>query len=179
MFASLSLIVIGISPLLATSTDTSMQNYRFVQKPEIKVIGIACRAANFTEEGPKEIVNLWEKFYNEDILNKIPNRISDDVIGLYCDYDGDYTQPYSLVIGCQVNSDIDIPEGMVSKVVPGGSYAVFKAVGEHPIALIETWQNIWQTDLKRTYTGDYELYGDNFFKKSPQEVDIFIAIEKM
>ncbi len=66
---------------------------------------------------------------------------------------------------------------MVAKIIPAGSYAVFPAIGEHPKKLIETWGHIWQqADLERTYTGDYEVYGDKF-SGSPQEVEVFIAIE--
>ena len=37
----------------------------------------------------------------------------------------------------------NIPEGMVAKIIPEGSYAVFHAIGEYPKKLIETWENIW------------------------------------
>ena len=72
----------------------------------------------------------------------------------------------------------NIPEGMIAKTIPPGSYAVFRAIGEYPTSLIETWGNIWQTKLKRTYTGDYEFYGEKFTSGSPQEVEVYIAIEK-
>jgi hypothetical protein len=72
-----------------------------------------------------------------------------------------------------------IPEGIVAKTIPAGSYAVFKAIGEHPKALIATWGQIWQqADLQRTYTGDYEAYSQNFFSQSPQEIDVYIAVQK-
>jgi Integron-associated effector binding protein len=71
-----------------------------------------------------------------------------------------------------------IPQDMVAKIIPSGSYAIFSAIGEHPKSLIETWGNIWQQpSLKRTYTGDYEVYGNKFLG-SPQEVDVYIAIEQ-
>lgn len=155
-----------------------MKNYTVIQKPTIYVIGIECRTSNAPEYGPQDIPRLWERFYSEDIINKIPNKASNEVIALYCDYEGDYTQPYSLVIGCAVTALDSIPEGMVAKTIPVGSYAVFHAVGEHPASLIETWGNVWQTTLKRTYTGDYEFYGEKFFSRSAQEVEVFIAIEK-
>lgn len=153
------------------------KNYTIVQKPALIVIGIECRTSNAPEDGPQDIPKLWEQFYVEEISNQIPNKISDEVIALYCDYEGDHTQPYSLVIGCPVESLKDVPEGMVAKIIPAGSYAVFRAVGEYPSSLIKAWGNIWQTDLKRTYTGDYEWYGDKFISGSPKEVEVFIAVE--
>lgn len=155
-----------------------MKDYTIIQKPSINVIGIECRTSNAPEDGPQDIPRLWGQFYSEDIINKIPNKASNEFIALYCDYEGDYTQPYSLVIGCSVTSLDSIPEGMVAKIIPAGSYAVFRAIGEYPASLIETWGNIWQTKLNRTYTGDYEFYKDRFSSGSPQEVDVYIAIEK-
>jgi predicted transcriptional regulator YdeE len=167
--------------LAADQTDITMENtmtnYKIVQKSAIMVVGIECRTSNAPEDAPQDIPQLWGQFYCQDVMNQIPNKASHEVIALYCDYEGDYTQPYSLVIGCPVSSIDRIPEGMVAKIVPAGSYAVFSAVGEYPASLIETWGNIWQTGLKRTYTGDYEFYGEKFVSGSPKEVEVFIAIE--
>lgn len=108
---------------------------------------------------------------------RIPNKISDEVVALYCDYESDYTAPYSLVIGCPVSSIDAIPEGLVAKTIPASSYAVFRTVGEYPESLIETWGNIWKlSELERTYTGDFELYGDKFLSGSPKELEVYIAI---
>lgn len=156
-----------------------MKKYTVIEKPSSTIVGIECRTSNSPEAAPQDIPKLWEKFYSECILDQIPNKASNEIIALYCDYEGDYTKPYSLVIGCSVNSLNVIPKGMVAKTIPAGSYAVFKATGEHPKALIETWGQIWQqADLQRTYTGDYEAYNEKFFSKSPQEIDVYIAVQK-
>lgn len=151
-----------------------MKNHSIIRKSTKMIIGIKCRTSNAPEAGPHDIPKHWGKFYNDNIIAKIPNKTSNEVIALYCDYEGDYTQPYSLIIGCPVNSIDEIPEGMVAKIIPAGSYAEFRAVGKHPDSLIGTWGTIWQTDLPRTYTGDYEVYGDKFLG-SPQEVEVYIA----
>jgi predicted transcriptional regulator YdeE len=157
--------------------ENMMKNYTIVQKPSLILIGIECRTSNAPDAGPQDIPKHWGKFYSEGIIGQIPNKISEEVIALYCDYKGDYTQQYSLVIGCLVNSLDIVPKGMVAKIIPVGAYAIFRAIGEHPKSLIETWGNIWQDDeLKRTYSGDYELYGDKF-SSNPQEVEVYIAIE--
>lgn len=153
-----------------------MQNHE-IQRHPMMMIGIACRTSNAPEAGPYDIPKLWERFYSENISAQIPNKISNEIVALYCDYEGDYTQPYSLVIGCPVSSLDAVPEGMVAKVIPAASYTIFRAVGEHPASLIEAWGKVWQANLKRTYTFDYEVYGDKFFSGSPKEVSVYIAIE--
>lgn len=156
-----------------------MKKYTIVQKSSRILVGIACRTSNAPEAAPHDIPKLWAKFYSENILDQIPNKLSNEVLALYCDYEGDYTQPYSLVIGCPVQFIDTLPDGMVSKFIPEGSYAAFSAVGDYPKSLIETWGEIWQQkDLKRTYTGDYEVYGDKFTSGFPQQVDVFIAVQQ-
>lgn len=155
-----------------------MEKYTVLQKPPMMIVGILCRTSNAPEYGPQDIPRLWGRFYSEDIMSKIPNKASHEVIALYCDYEGDYTKPYSIVIGCPVNSIETVPHGLIAKTIPSGSFAVFRAVGEHPASLIETWGKIWQTELNRSYTGDYEFYGDKFNSGSPKEVEVLIAIEK-
>jgi predicted transcriptional regulator YdeE len=170
-----------IAALLVASIEgaegDTMTNYTVVEKPEMLLVGIECRTSNAPGAAMNDIPALWGRFYGENIMSKIDNRMSDEVIALYCDYEGDYTQPYSLVIGCAVSTVDQIPEGFVAKHVPGGTYAAYRAIGEHPKTLIETWGQIWQTDLPRTYTGDYEVYGKKFISGSPQEVEVFIAID--
>lgn len=171
-----TVLVIFKSPL-AIGQNQPMEDYKVIHKPAIQVIGIELRTSNASDKGPKEIPLHWEKFYSDNILEKIPNKDSSEILAVYCDYEGDETQPYSLIIGCSVSSIDHIPEGLVAKKLPATSYAVIPAIGEHPTKLIEAWGNIWQSSLKRTYTGDFELYGEDFAVISPQKVDVYIAIE--
>ena len=155
-----------------------MNEYKIINKELMQISGIELRTSNNPDSGPKEIPIHWENFYSDKIFEKIPNKISNEVIALYCDYEGDYTKPYSLIIGCSVSSTESIPSGLVLKNLPKTSYAVFTAIGEHPKALIETWENIWNSNLKRTYSGDFELYEENFMLKDIQKVEVYIAIEE-
>jgi len=157
--------------------EITMSNYTIVRKPEIFLIGITCRTSNDPGAAMKDIPALWERFYSENIISQIPNKASEEVIALYVDYKGDHTKPYSVVIGSPVTVFDEVPEGLVAKQIPGGTYAAYRAIGEHPQALIKTWGQIWRTDLPRTYRGDYEVYGEKFTSGSPQEVEVFIAIE--
>lgn len=153
-----------------------MYDYAVIEKPSMTVVGIECRTSNAPEAGPYDIPKHWEKFFLENVMDLIPNKVSGEVIALYCDYEGDHTLPYSLVIGCEVRLPCAIPEKMVAKTVPAGTYAQFRAIGEHPQSLIETWGKIWETELDRTFTGDYELYGERFSSALDKEVEVYIAI---
>lgn len=151
-------------------------NCDFTDKNEIKIIGIACRTSNGPNQAQIDIPKLWERFYKENVIESIPNKASLDIIALYCDYEGDHTKPYSLVIGCRVSSVDDIPHGMVVKAIKAGPYAVFKTQGEFPQSVVKMWNHIWESNLNRAFTGDYEIYGKNF--TGPEaEVEVVIAIK--
>ena len=114
----------------------------------------------------------------EGILDTIPNKLNSDVIALYTDYEGNYTQPYTFMLGCMVSSLDTIPEGMTSKVLPSGAYAEFVATGEHPAGVVAAWQTIWEKEdeLNRTYISDYEVYGPAFHGPE-KEVRLYIGVK--
>ncbi len=167
----------GFANVVSSDEENSMANVKTMRKPAAIIIGIECRTSNHPEAGPQDIPKLWQKFYQEGIAAKIPNKISDEVIALYCDYEGDYTLPYSIVIGCPVSSAEVIPEGMVAKTIPASTFAVFETTEDFPKSLIDTWVRIWKSGMKRTYSGDYELYGKQFAEGVSKKVDVLVAIE--
>ncbi|MCH9630414.1 MAG: hypothetical protein S4CHLAM37_04130 [Chlamydiia bacterium] len=152
-----------------------MTEFEIKKKNSMMVVGIELRTSNEPDAGPVEIPQHWEKFYKNNIMEKIPNKSANEVVALYCDYEGDHTKPYSLVIGCPVSSIDHIPEGMVAKIIPETSYAVFDVSGEFPKSLVETWGKIWRTKLDRTFSYDFELYGSEF--GSTQKLDVYIAVK--
>ncbi len=50
-------------------------------------------------------------------------------------------------------------------------------IGDVQKSVGEAWQKIWQMDLKRKYTGDFEEYQNNSEDMQQQEIHIYIAIE--
>jgi predicted transcriptional regulator YdeE len=119
-----------------------------------------------------------DRFFNENILAKIPNKINGNILAVYTDYEGDYTQPYSWILGAEVSSLDEIPAGLVGKVIPESKYAVFTTKGEFPQGLVVAWQAIWQSDLSRSYTTDFELYSSDFDPQKNPEVKVYIAIKR-
>ncbi len=164
-FFKIGLMILAFMPMEKIMTDQ-------VEKQAITIVGISCKTSNAPDAASVDIPKLWKKFYEEGIAEKIPNKTSDAVFALYCDYEGDYTKPYSLVIGCPVASDGQVPDGMVAKTIPQGTYAIFTAVGDYPASVVKAWQEIWSSDLQRTYTGDYELYNTS------QDIQIYIAVQE-
>ncbi|MEI8125827.1 MAG: GNAT family N-acetyltransferase [Parachlamydiaceae bacterium] len=150
-------------------------NYSIEEQQKKIFIGLELRTNN--EECSSTMPIHKDKFFNENIPAKIPNKINGDIFALYTNYEGDYTKPYSWILGCEVSSLNEIPVGLVGKVIPEAKYAVFTTQGEFPQGLIAAWQAVWQSNLSRSYTSDFELYRSDFHPQQNPEVKVYIAIE--
>jgi predicted transcriptional regulator YdeE len=119
---------------------------------------------------------LWDKFHREHIYTKVQGSISDEFYGVYYDYAGDHTKPYSILAGCEVKAGTKAPEGMACVSSPKGSYELYEVIGLFPEFLIKTWQDVWaDKELKRSFKVDFEHYGPKFQTEPPQ-VDLYIGI---
>jgi len=156
------------------SQDFEM-NYTVEKRNQTFFIGLELRTNN--EECSSAMPAHQERFFKENILAKIPNKINGNILALYTDYEGDYTKSYSWILGCEVSSLDEIPAGLVGKVIPESKYAVFTTHGEFPQGLIAAWQAVWKSDLFRSYTSDFELYRSDFNPQKNPEVKVYIAIE--
>ena len=65
----------------------------------MKIIGISVLTTNQNGQAMQDIGNLWKRFFSEQILAKIPNKVSDAIYSIYTDYQKDYTEPYTCIIG--------------------------------------------------------------------------------
>ncbi len=142
-----------------------------------KVIGIWVRTSNHEEQGIQDIQALWGRFMSEGIPNRIPGVLNTTIYSIYTEYEGDYTEPYTTVLGCEVDSLEDIPVGMKGLEIGGGDYTKLTATGNVKEGAIGSkWMEIWQSDLDRKYTTDFEVYDERAQNPDDVVVDIFVAI---
>ncbi len=118
-----------------------------------------------------------DRFFREDTVSKIPNKVGGDILALYTDYEGDFSKPYSWILGCEVSSLDEVPDGLVGKVIPESKYAVYTTEGEFPQGLIAAWTSVWTTPLPRLYTCDFEIYPSDFDPVRNPKVKLCIAIK--
>lgn len=145
---------------------------------KFSIIGISVRTTNENEQSAKDIPALWNTLLSEAILSKIPNKISIDIVCVYTDYEKDHTKPYTTILGAIVANLDAIPEGMTGKIIEGINYEKFTAKGNLAEGIvIKEWIKIWNSDLDRIFTSDFEIYGEKAQNPENAEVDIFIAIK--
>ena len=146
---------------------------------KFNIIGISIRTTNENEQSGKDIPALWDQFISEDIAEKIPNKINHSIYSVYTDYEKDHTKPYTTILGCAVESLDFIPDEMVGITIETGSYEKFIAKGNlNDGIVINEWIKIWKSDLNRSFTSDFEIYGEKAQNPENAEVDIFIAINR-
>ena len=130
-------------------------SYTLVHQPAVTVMGVFTRASNAS---PNLIGDLWRSFQAMGGHEAIQGRENNAHYGIYCEYEGDYTQRFTVVIGCEVAAGTAAGEGMRVIEIQAGDFAVYKPVGKLPEAVFETWAEIWKTPLDRSYRADFDRY---------------------
>ncbi len=145
-------------------------NYEIVTLKEKTLLGLSARTGNDDPNMGEIIGGLWKKLFTEGVYESIKNKSNDYSIGLYSDY-SDNT--YSITVGAEV-SENNNPE-LIKKTIPAGKYAVFSIEGNMVTAVAQSWNEIWQTDLDRSYAGDFEEY----LNSDPEnaKIKIYIALK--
>jgi predicted transcriptional regulator YdeE len=147
-------------------------------REQCSIIGIAVRTTNEDQQSGKDIPALWEQFISEGVAARIPNKTGHSVYCVYTDYEKDHTKPYTTLLGCAVFSLEDIPEGLLGRTFEGANYIKFVATGDLQQGVVfDEWVKIWNADLPRAFTADFEVYGEQAQDPAHAAVDIFIAVK--
>jgi hypothetical protein len=104
---------------------------------EIKLVGLALKAktSNINEQSSIDCGNLWQEFEEGKYADLIPNKLSDEILAVYHDYEGDHTQPFSYFIGCKVKPDIVVPPGLEMLTIPKALTRKYMQKEKCPIVL--------------------------------------------
>jgi predicted transcriptional regulator YdeE len=145
--------------------------------PAFYVVGLSIRTTNQNDQAMKDIGELWNRFLGENISDSVPGKVSDDKYGIYTDYESDANGPYTVLLGHKVSSMDSVPEGLTGREIPAGNYALFKAKGKIPDVVVETWQRIWNSDIKRAYASDFELYKAGSVGPDISEVETYVSVK--
>ena len=148
-------------------------NHESLELSALELAGLETRASN---DDPSPIGALWGSFFSDARMQKVP-ALDDDVVAVYCEYEGDHTRPYTFFLGRRIGPDgclpEGLPEGIVRRRVPAGKFARIVSVGEQPGAMIAAWQEIWGMPLARRYDHDFEVHP----AADPTRVEIHVGVD--
>ncbi len=147
---------------------------------EIQLVGISLKTKTSNANGQSSIdcKNLWHQFEDGKYADTIPNKLSQDIYGVYHDYEGDSSQPFSYFIGCPVANHTGAPTGLEKITIPAGIYQKVTATGTMPDCVIKAWKDIWAAGYARTYQTDFEVYDDRSKDWNKAEMDVYVSIEE-
>lgn len=143
--------------------------YETVELKETKAAGFTVRTNNSAPDMGMAIGGLWQRFFSEGYA-ALPNKITGKTMGIYTDYDSDEHGDYTFMTACAV--DGEVPEDYEVRTLPAGKYAKFVVKGNMMTAVAQFWQELWQTELERTYLFDFEEYQN----ADPDNCEIHIYI---
>ncbi len=147
---------------------------------EKTIAGISVRTSNKIESNPQKAVlpALWDRFFEEDILDQIPGKIPNSPIyGVYSDYESNRKGSYSVTAGAEA-FDPKIEQNGFNRIkIEAGDYLLFKGRGSMPGVVADTWQVVWNyfsknLQFKRRFNTDFEFY------VTQESVEIYIGIIK-
>ena len=141
------------------------------------IVGIEIRTTNENNQAMEDIPKLWKRFMAEQIAGLIPSKMNDTIYCVYTDYESDHAGPYTVILGCQVASFGNVPDGMRLVTIEGGTYQVVTKRGNVMKGLVvEGWHEIWHAPIQRSFKADFEVYDHRAANPEDAEVDIFVSI---
>jgi predicted transcriptional regulator YdeE len=159
----------------------------WVNKSEIKLIGLAARTNNKNEMNPQtaKIGGLVGRFRAQHIADQIPNRKNPGVtLAVYTEYDSNEQGDYTFFLGEEVGSFENLPPGLHQLIIPAAKYQKFTtSSGKMPEVVINAWQAIWKMTSndfvgERAYIADFEVYDQRAMDPNNTVLDIYIGIKE-
>lgn len=145
-------------------------NYEIVNLEQKIVVGVSAITNNSDPKMGEVIAGLWVKLYEGGVHSIIKNKVNEYAIGLYSDYSNDQ---YCVTAGNEVSKADN--DQLTIKIIPAGKYAKFSIHGHMETAVAKAWGEIWQIDLDRSFTGDFEEYLNSDWENA--DIDIYIALK--
>jgi len=181
LFAA-SILCVGTGLLPAQTTGTTMTQK--IDTP-FYVAGYLVRTNNADEAiGESKIGPLWQRFKQENLVARIPNRADAALTVVYSNYESDENGNYDYLLGARVNSIHHLPTGMTWKRIEPATYAVILTnKGQMPSVLQAAWDRIWHMSPpelggKRAFITDYEIYDQRTENSQEAQVEIHIGLAR-
>ncbi|MBW5447155.1 helix-turn-helix domain-containing protein [Cohnella sp. CFH 77786] len=164
--------------------------YRIVEKPAFKVIGYGLQTTNIEGRNLKEVPAFWSDYLENRKWSRIPNVIPRDnpvELGLCADFDPE-ADTFTYIIGMEAEHFDNVPEDMVCREFPAGTYAVFTTPKSSPEDFSPTiqasWKSIWEewfphSGYEHAGTVEFEWYDERCHRDKNEllQMDIYIPVK--
>ena len=180
----LAVALTAVAIVCHAQTENNGAKVKTEQQESFYVIGLSVRTINSTEvTGNGNIPKLWQRFMSEDWAAKIPNRTDDKLLAVYSDYASDENGEYTYTVAARVSSIDHVPEGMTTKTVPAGRFAVLtSAKGPLSQVIPQMWKNAYRIPPSelggvRAFAVDYEVYDQRAADPQNAQVELHLGVK--
>lgn len=166
------------------------EKVKFIKKDSFLVIGIETDINYNSSNGTNSISGLYARWYNEKLIDKIPNQVNDNLIyGMTHEETEDDTAKYTVAV--EVSTLANLPVGFIGRQFEACEYAVFDCTLEDELSgrffqyFFKTFlmeQGLSQPDAVTTKRGNtysrypcFEVYDKHFVDKS-SSIQIYAPI---
>ncbi len=146
----------------------------------IKLIGKTIRTTNAEGKCIAELSKFWCEFYKNNESLNIPNKTDENYCyGVYSNYESGTEGYYDYTIAYQVDSLENIPDGFTALTIEPGNFAKFKEEGVMNLSgkCTSLWNQIWNSDIDRTFQIDYEIYEVASSCGENPQMEYFISVK--
>lgn len=145
----------------------TIMDYKIVERKSFKVLAKVKQFSNeiISEENNRDIPDFWKECGEAGAFNVLAGMSENhDVYGL-CGPISKESKDFNYGIGMEYEGS-HIPEGFEIWEVKETLWAVFKAIGEDPQCIGDTWDRIYKEFLP---TSEYTMLDDTDFELYPEE----------
>ena len=150
-----------------------------VEMEETKLVGLALKGktTNINEQSSIDCGNLWQEFGKGKYAEIIPNKLTDEILAVYHQYEGDHSKPFSYFVGCKVKAGTEVPPGLETSTIAKGTYQKINAKGKMPDCVINAWKDVWVSEIPRSFKMDFEVYNEKSKDWSNAEVELYLSVK--
>jgi predicted transcriptional regulator YdeE len=185
LYKILVVVIVALLSILSFATGDDAVSPKIIEKFEaFTMIGISVRTNNAKERTPDGLIGKqWQRLFQENLLSKIPSKGDGSIVAAYTDYASDKDGDYTFVLGARVNSDKEVPAGMIAVKIPSGRYAVFTSEkGPSYKVVPELWRRIWAIPKSapggnRAYKTDFEVYDQRAVDSENSQIDVCVGLQ--
>ncbi|TQR11013.1 GyrI-like domain-containing protein [Psychrobacillus soli] len=98
----------------------------------------------------------WEEF--------LKNQVQGNIYAVYSNYESDYTGDFDFLIGTEEKHGDD------NISIENGEYYIWEVKSKDLSGVGKAWSDIWNSDLPRAYTTDFEVY------KTDGSIAIYLSV---
>jgi predicted transcriptional regulator YdeE len=158
---------------------------KVIHQDELFIVGIEARTTAAKEMSAQGVIpQQWQKFMQEGVLQKIPNKADQNIYAVITDFADKRYGEYSVVIGARVTDKSQVPVGLVLKTIPAGKYAIFQTdKGPARQVVPAAWQKIADSEDKgelgftRAYKADYELFDGQAMDPQNLQAELHVGVK--